>query len=323
MNPVCRRSGFTLVELLVVIAIIGVLLGMLLPAVQSAREAARRTACGNNVRQLAIAATLHESQRGFFPSGGWGYEWTGDPDRGFGKSQPGSWIYSLLPNLEYLDVFTLGLDGQPDTITPTQKVGAATAAAIAIPMLNCPSRRPSAPYPVLYSANPQSFRNSDPFSRSGKSDYAANAGSFRLQWGSGPPSMAAALAGAFADKSASNGLSHQRSEIKSSMVTDGLSKTYLVGEKYLDPNSHMTGTSWRDDQGMFHGDDQDVHGWTLVRPLMDRRGFDGFIEFGSSHPLGLAMAFADGSVRIVNYEVDGTVHAFAGSRSDGQVVDSP
>ena len=64
-----QRRGFTLVELLVVIAIIGILVALLLPAIQAAREAARRTQCVNNQKQLALALLQFEQTRKKFPAG--------------------------------------------------------------------------------------------------------------------------------------------------------------------------------------------------------------------------------------------------------------
>jgi prepilin-type N-terminal cleavage/methylation domain-containing protein len=65
--PPTGQGGFTLVELLVVIAIIGLLVALLLPAVQAAREAARRGACTNNLRQLALGTLNYESARRALP----------------------------------------------------------------------------------------------------------------------------------------------------------------------------------------------------------------------------------------------------------------
>ena len=115
--------GFTLVELLVVITIIGILIALLLPAVQSAREAARRTQCSNNLKQLALACLVHESTHGFFPTGGWGWHWVGDPDMGFDLKQPGGWIYNILPYIEQGALHDLGLE-VTDTATKKRKTQA-------------------------------------------------------------------------------------------------------------------------------------------------------------------------------------------------------
>jgi len=139
-SPACRSlQGFTLVELLVVIAIIGTLVGLLLPAVQAAREAARRMACSNNVKQLALGVLTFESTNRRLPAS------TGDTNffRAFGSNTTRfwkriSWISTILPQLEeqrlYDEVVSWGAGGQNVNTTggPYDKQPAA---------LRCPSDR--------------------------------------------------------------------------------------------------------------------------------------------------------------------------------------
>jgi prepilin-type processing-associated H-X9-DG protein len=58
-----------MIELLVVIAVIGVMVALLLPAIQSSREAARRAQCLSNLKQLGVALHHYASAEKRFPPG--------------------------------------------------------------------------------------------------------------------------------------------------------------------------------------------------------------------------------------------------------------
>ena len=316
----CRRRAFTLVELLVVIAIIGILIALLLPAVQAAREAARRSQCLNHLKQLGVAAHLHHETHGFFPSGGWGYAWNGDPDQGVGRSQPGAWGFSLLPFVEQGPLYSMG-QGQTPAVKRTlnaQRIGTP------VPTYYCPSRRSSLAYPVVVNIDfVKQPRESDPITIAARNDYAICEGVEHRWFSAGPADLASGNDGSYTwpDQDYHTGVSGVRSEIRIAQITDGTSNTYLIGEKYLSPDHYHTGEDIGDDQNCYSGDERDVHRTTGAGvPLQDRPGFSDTWRYGGPHAAGINMAFCDGSVRGIAYSIDQQSHNWLGNRKDGQFV---
>jgi prepilin-type N-terminal cleavage/methylation domain-containing protein len=308
-----ERQGLSLVELLVVIAIIGILVALLLPAIQAAREAARRAECANNVKQLALACLLHEEQHGFFPSGGWGYLWVGDSYLGYGANQPGSWLFNILPFVENADVRDYGRN-----LAGGDRLRAvAQQNQVVIPFFYCPTRRLPRTRPITFTPY-----NSSPMPLIVRADYSANCGDFGSALMSPPEGPSPTVAPRFNWDNAQRGLtgvSYVKSEISAAAITDGLSKTLLIGEENLNPQHYDSGVPLNDNQGAYTGFNYDNNRVVSRQfpPGPDTPGQDRLAAFGSAHVSGWHVALCDGSVNFLDYDIDIVTASRLANRKDG------
>jgi prepilin-type N-terminal cleavage/methylation domain-containing protein/prepilin-type processing-associated H-X9-DG protein len=324
--PPLVRFGFTLIELLVVIAIIGVLIALLLPAVQAAREAARRIQCSNHLKQLSLGALNHESVMKFYPTGGCGSWWMGDPDRGYrpttdvcNNGQPGGWIYNILPHIEEQNLH----DRARGKTAAQKRSELLIVAATPVATLYCPSRRQPQPGGVGAYASTNYWQNMDLPSHLAHNDYAVNLGDNEDWRFFGQPS----------DYRKFTGISYLGSNVRVKDIRDGTTHTIFCAEKNLNPYAYETSESAGDDNCAYSGHDWDLGRWVTPdsyngsgiapnSPTPDTAGGEFPERFGSAHAGAMNVSLCDGSVRSLSYEIDPEVYRRLGNRKDGQLVDS-
>ena len=307
------RQGFTLVELLVVIAIIGVLIGLLLPAVQKVREAANRLRCKNNLKQIGLALHNFEAREGHFPPG-----YTSNSSSSDGTGPGWGWAAFLLPDLEQDNLYRRIDFARPMTDQVHDGVRSAN-----IPFLRCPSDPRQTPI------RQADFLNPGPLTTDlGRSNYVACYGNTPFL--GGPPILPSSHL--VIDGISGRGAFYRNSRTAIADVTDGLSNTFLVGERSAGNSMSawagvIPGATWRtiNDTENYGGPPSNLPTVLVLghacrdHPPSSQKGVAE--DFSSNHVQGINVLFGDGAVRSVHAGVNMRVYPFTASIADGQVAE--
>ena len=315
------RMGFTLVELLVVIAIIGTLVGLLLPAVQAARESARRSTCGNKLRQIGIALHNRHDAAGSFPpgSGTTGTRWLGN---GINKEWQ-SFHHWILPTLEETAYYNVVASNWARANPwQTGMYDWPTSLQVGLPVFLCPSdgkggltktcgstpQLPISNYLGIFSGLNDGESDSDPKGKRAVFMYRAN----------------------------------RKTKFKD--ITDGTSKTMMVAEYVTaGPNSGTRGWFYTSRAGSKAIHVQNTPNNSTPDRMYDNERFCGsatnlpnenapcvadssdssFATSRSYHPGGVQVVMADASVAFITDNVDQTVWRNLGWMDDGNTVQVP
>jgi prepilin-type processing-associated H-X9-DG protein len=261
---------------LVVIAVIGILVAILIPAVQAAREAARRVACKNHLRQVGLALHSYHDARKILPTGWLGFDATNLPhpegERGWG------WACRILPYLEEAPL-AKSIRFDRSITDPLNRVARETM----LPIYLCPTDpAPSAVFTLQREAGGQ------PLVDLSRSNYVGVYGTRELE--------------EFPDEG--DGIFFHNSRIGFKNIVDGLSKTFVVGER----SSHLGSSTWvgvvpEGEESMAR-----IVGSGDLPPNPANLDSGHLDDFSSAHPSGTHFLFADGAVNLIGDEIDPAVY---------------
>jgi len=319
----CRtgRSAFTLIELLVVIAIIAILIGLLLPAVQKVREAAARIKCQNNLKQIGLAWHNHHDSLGYFPTTGGRY-WDDANGPIPAKSSPSpflldlttqqaGWQFQILP---YIEQDNLWRQSPPGNNNPSTLARNAVIDATVVQTYVCPSRGANL-YSSLGNSGRLWFRCA----------YTATYGTAVEAPGDGNATAS------HVHVNGGMGVWNFEARLNVSGVSDGLSNTIMVGEKYVAVSRYGADDWGSESISRGHGWADARRCWGLPQPdtvnrtagqstVPDDGGGEVNQRLGSAHTTGFGVVNGDGSVRFLRYNLDLPSYRNMCVRDDGNVI---
>jgi prepilin-type N-terminal cleavage/methylation domain-containing protein/prepilin-type processing-associated H-X9-DG protein len=345
--------GFTLIELLVVIAIIGLLVALLLPAVQGAREAARRAQCSNNLKQIGLALHNYHNGKLCFPPGYVDGN-TVAASNAMSDVGPGwGWAAYILPYLDETNTWS--------QINFSVAVGTGTNTTIsqqALPLYQCPSDPLQQAFGVWnqnnnFSSTLCTVAHANYVGCNGWVECLANAGGLYLpndpvygDGGNAEDNDAGTTGAAEPTGLAGDGLFYRNSHNTFKNVTDGLSRTIIVGERSSDHSpstwtgavaggacpAWMAGTDppytapanppqleyvqadWGEALVLGHGNNTHV-------PCADAPWFDPDSFYSTHTGRGCNFLMGDGSVIFLTQEIDGYVYQHLCTIAAGEIDD--
>jgi len=313
-----------------VISIIGIVIALLLPAVQGARETARRTQCANNFKQMGLGEIVYERTYGYYATRAW--------EEFNGQHQQPNWPVALLPHVDEAGLFgrwarAFGYNGQ----TP-QPGEVLSIYSFPVRGFYCPIRRAAEAYP--YFAHTAIFYGSAMC----KIDYALNGGNLHFVGTATTAHVPLKDLGLWDTKIESTwddtrqqaGSRAVAAKVRAKDIRDGLSKTYMIGEKTVAANSYTNGGSLGDGTIYQCRDEECIRNGDLP-PSPDPAknptspwDVDGFhcgahftcMQFGSAHTKCWQAVFCDGSVHQLIYSMDHSTHKALATRAGGDLPNS-
>jgi prepilin-type N-terminal cleavage/methylation domain-containing protein len=299
------RGGFTLVELLVVIAIIGVLVALLLPAVQAAREAARGSQCKNHLKQLGLALHQYHDSMGRLPAG-----WIATQPEGV----PGwGWSAALLPYLEQRS-----LDESLRRHLPIGDAANQKPRETVLPVLLCGSDPHPRVMTIFGGVEAQEHEGDDDH------DHSHDLEGHNANIDAGVPMFRVARSnyvGMFGVSeieelpAAGEGVFFFLSRTRFAEITDGLSNTLMVGERYAKQGSSV----WA---GVVEGANEAMARVVGSGDHAPNDPHHHFEDFASYHPGGVHFLQGDGSVQRISNQIDVGAYQALCTRGGGEAMGS-